>query len=78
MFAELASKLIGAKGRAGLLVPSGIASDDTTKDFFATVAENDRLIRLYDFENKKVFFPDVHASFKFCIINFGGEAVNSV
>jgi hypothetical protein len=21
---------------------------------------------LYDFENKKVFFPDVHASFKFC------------
>jgi hypothetical protein len=22
---------------------------------------------LYDFENKKVFFPDVHASFKFCV-----------
>ncbi len=25
---------------------------------------------LYDFENKKVFFPDVHASFKFCVLTF--------
>lgn len=75
VFAELASKLLGPHGRAGLLVPSGIASDDTTKAFFAKIAESDRLVRLYDFENKKVFFPEVHASFKFCIINFGGEAV---
>jgi len=29
---------------------------------------------LYDFENKKVFFPDIHASFKFCALVFGGEA----
>ncbi len=29
---------------------------------------------LYDFENKKVFFPDVHASFKFCILVAGGQA----
>ena len=28
---------------------------------------------MYDFENKKAFFPEVHASFKFCILNFGGE-----
>lgn len=75
VFAELASKLIAPNGRAGVLVPSGIASDDTTKAFFARVAENNRLIRLYDFENKKTFFPDVHASFKFCILNFGGENV---
>ena len=58
-----------------MLTPSGIASDKTTKDFFASVAETNRLIRLYDFENKRVFFPDVHASFKFCILNFGGQNV---
>ncbi len=23
---------------------------------------------MYDFENRKVFFPDVHASFKFCVM----------
>ncbi|NBC10955.1 MAG: N-6 DNA methylase, partial [Planctomycetes bacterium] len=73
-FAELASRIVAPAGRVGLLVPSGIASDKTTKDFFASIAEHDRLIRLYDFENKKVFFPEVHASFKFCILNFRGAA----
>ncbi len=32
-----------------------------------------RLVALYDFENRKVFFPDIHASFKFCALVFGGE-----
>jgi len=32
-----------------------------------------RLAALYDFENRKVFFPDIHASFKFCALIFGGE-----
>ena len=72
VFAELAYRLVAPHGRVGLLVPSGIATDLTTKDFFAAVAETKRLIRLYDFENKKNFFPDVHASFKFCILNYGG------
>ncbi len=77
IFAELAYRLVSPQGRVGLLTPSGIASDKTTKDFFAAIAESDRLIRLYDFENKKIYFPDVHASFKFCILNFGGEAVTT-
>ena len=53
VFAELAYQLVAPHGRVGLLVPSGIASDMTTKDFFAAIAESNRLIRLYDFENKK-------------------------
>jgi hypothetical protein len=76
VFAELAYQLVAPHGRVGLLTPSGIASDKTTKDFFAAVAESNRLIRLYDFENKKVFFPEVHASFKFCVLNFGGSALS--
>ncbi len=72
VFTERASQLVAPHGRVGMLVPSGIASDKTTKDFFGSIAESNRLIRLYDFENKKVFFPEVHASFKFCILNFGG------
>ncbi|NOG54443.1 MAG: N-6 DNA methylase [Planctomycetes bacterium] len=74
-FAELALKLVAANGRVGLLTPSGIASDLTTKDFFTAIASTDRLIRLYDFENRtKRFFPDVDGRFKFCILNFGGAA----
>jgi hypothetical protein len=76
IFAELASQLVAPHGRVGLLTPSGIASDKTTKDFFAAVAESNRLIRLYDFENRtKEFFPDVDGRFKFCILNFGGAKV---
>lgn len=74
VFAELAYRLVAPHGRVGLLVPSGIASDMTTKDFFAAVAESNRLIRLYDFENRlKKFFPEVDGRFKFCILTFGGE-----
>ncbi|MHB1037383.1 MAG: Eco57I restriction-modification methylase domain-containing protein [Pirellulales bacterium] len=74
VFAELAYRLVAPHGRVGLLVPSGIASDMTTKDFFAAVAEAKRLIRLFDFENRlKTFFPEVDGRFKFSILNFGGE-----
>ena len=59
------------EGVVGLLVPSGIASDKTSADFFKAVATEGRLRALYDFENKKVFFPDVHASFKFCVFVAG-------
>ncbi len=77
VFAELADSLVASKGRVGLLTPSGIASDKTTKDFFAAITETDRLIRLYDFENKKIYFPEVHAAFKFCIINYGGVDIRT-
>jgi hypothetical protein len=78
VFAELAYKIVAPHGRVGLLTPSGIASDKTTMDFFAAVAETNRLIRLYDFENRlKKFFPDVDGRFKFCILNFAGEGAKS-
>ena len=76
VFAELAYTLVAPHGRVGLLVPSGIASDNTTKDLFAAVAESNRLIRLFDFENRlKKFFPDADNRFKFCILNFAGGKV---
>jgi hypothetical protein len=74
VFAELASQLVAPHGRVGLLTPSGIASDKTTKDFFAAVAENNRLIRLYDFHNRKKIFQEVEGRLKFCILNFWGSS----
>ena len=46
VFAELASRLVAPHGRVGLLVPSGIASDMTTKYFFAAVAESTAMASL--------------------------------
>ena len=67
LFVERAMSLVNPDGVIGLLVPSGIASDKTAARFFRSVATKGRLRALYDFENKKVFFPAVHASFKFCV-----------
>ena len=67
LFVERAMALVKPEGMVGLLTPSGIASDKTASRFFKDVATEGRLKALYDFENKKVFFPDVHASFKFCV-----------
>lgn len=66
LFVERAMSLVKQNGYIGLIVPSGIASDKYAADFFKQIATEGRLKSLYDFENKKVFFPDVHASFKFC------------
>ena len=67
LFVERAITIVKPDGMVGLLTPSGIASDKTAARFFKGVSTQGRLRALYDFENKKVFFPDVHASFKFCI-----------
>ncbi|KIC55951.1 restriction endonuclease [Brevundimonas nasdae] len=70
LFVERALALVKPTGMVGLLVPSGIASDLSASVFFSSVAIDGHLKALYDFENRKVFFPDVHASFKFCVISF--------
>lgn len=74
-FAELALQLVSSRGRVGLLVPSGIASDNTTKDFFASLVDAKRLACLYDFENRRLIFPDVDNRFKFSILGFTGESL---
>jgi hypothetical protein len=73
LFVERAHALVKPGGMVGLLTPSGIASDLSASEFFRKVATGGHLKALYDFENKKVFFPDVHSSFKFCIIAFSPE-----
>ncbi len=77
LFVERGMSLVKPDGAVGLLVPSGIASDKTAARFFRSVATEGRLRALYDFENKKVFFPAVHASFKFCVFVAGRSGADS-
>ena len=64
--------LVAPDGLAGLLVPSGIATDDTTKEFFSELMQAKRLVSLYDFENATRYFEDVMVRFKFSALVFGG------
>ncbi len=73
LFVERAMRLAKPDGIVGLLTPSGIYADKTAARFFKSVSTSGRVGGLFDFENRKIFFPDVHASFKFCALIFGGE-----
>ena len=73
LFVERAMSLIKPDGFVGLLTPSGIYADKTAARFFKSVSTTGRVGGLFDFENKKIFFKDVHASFKFCALILGGE-----
>ncbi|HSV16122.1 MAG TPA: DNA methyltransferase [Tepidisphaeraceae bacterium] len=75
LFAELARQIVSPTGKVGLLVPSGIATDNTTKDFFADLMESKTLAALYDFENRKLIFPDVDGRFKFSVLLMNGAKV---
>ena len=74
LFVERSMRLLKPDGLVGLLTPSGICADKRAANFFKEVSTNGRVDCILDFVNGKVFFKDVHASFKFCILVFGGES----
>ncbi len=72
LFAELLCHLTGPKGRAGVIVPTGIATDVTTAPFFAWLVKDKRLFSLHDFQTGMGFFDRIgHARFKFCLLTMG-------
>jgi len=77
VFAELCRALNRVSGHSGIIVPSGIATDDTTKFFFQDLVQTSSLVSLFDFENRKGIFPAVHRSYKFCLLTAarGGEDI---
>ncbi len=56
----------------GLVMPSGIATNDSNKTFFARLIDENRLISLYSFENEEKIFA-IHHSFKFCLLTAGSQ-----
>ena len=69
-FARLAREGTGAlpTGRAGVIVPTGIATDSSTSAFFGDLVAKSRLAALYDFENREKLFPAVDSRVKFSIL----------
>ena len=75
LFAELFANL--ARERAGVIVPTGIATDATTAPFFAAQVGEGRLAKLVDFENSAPLFGGVHRSYKFCLLTLGRNEVTA-
>jgi hypothetical protein len=72
VFAELFSSILDTLGRFGAILPTGIATDDTTKLFFQQLVNRSRIVSLFDFENALPMFPNVHRSYKFSLLTITG------
>ena len=73
LFAEHFLNLKRERGRAGVIVPTGIATDATTAPFFGHLVSEQRLARLFDFENRAGLFPAVDSRMKFCLLTIGSN-----
>ena len=71
LFAEHFLRLIGPRGRSGVIVPTGIATDNSTKAYFDAISSGGRLVSLFDFENRAGLFPAVDSRMKFALLTLG-------
>lgn len=67
VFAETMRTVTSPEGAAGVITPTGLATDKTTAPFFANTLSNHRLYAFYDFENEAKIFHDVHNQMHFAI-----------
>jgi hypothetical protein len=73
IFSETARRLIAPTGKAGIIVPTGIATDDTCKKFFGDLIQSQTLSALIDFENSAPLFAGVHRSYKFSLLSISNQ-----
>ena len=74
LFAELC--LSFSKEAWGLVLPTGIAVNDSNKYFFSKLIDENRLISLYDFENREKLF-EIDSTIKFCLLTSGKAQTES-
>jgi hypothetical protein len=73
VFMELAMELVAVRGRCGLILQSGIATDDIMKPLFQALTSERRLVSFFDFVNLEGLFPGVHRTHPhFCLLTAAG------
>ncbi len=74
LFAEHCWRLLGPHGHSGFIVPSGIATDDNTKFYFQGLMRTQALVAMWEFENKRRYFPDATGgNVKFALVTLSGS-----
>lgn len=74
LFAETIMQIAAASGRAGFIVPTGIATDDSTKAFFSDIVSKHRLVRLLGLYEIRGWFKDTDDRKSFCLLTLGNAA----
>jgi hypothetical protein len=69
-FVEACRRLVRKGGRVGMIVPSGLATDDSMKALFRSLMETD-LLGWYGFHNCGRLFPGVQGNVTFGLLTLG-------
>ena len=72
VFAEHNWSMLASRGRAGFIVPSGIATEDTTKDYFHAIMTTGALRSMWEFENAGFFTAGRGHMLRFCLTTLSG------
>ncbi|ORV21096.1 restriction endonuclease [Mycolicibacterium conceptionense] len=72
VFAETMRTVTGPQGAAGIITPTGLATDKTTAPFFADTLSNQRLYAFYDFDNEAKIFRDIDHKNRFAVTTMTG------
>ncbi|MEH1907421.1 Eco57I restriction-modification methylase domain-containing protein [Nostoc sp.] len=80
VFTETVRKIISSTGRAGVIIPTGIATDSTTSKFFRNLVETSSLISFTGFKNSKMIFTGIkdYVTFGIVIIGYSESTFNSI
>src|SRR5229473_3120018 len=73
LFAELFANLAGPRGRAGVIVPTQIATADTTKEFFGSLITDRHLVSFFNFFEIRQWFVATDDRNPFGLLTIGSR-----
>ena len=74
LFAEHNWRVLAPRGCAGFIVPSGVATDSTTKDYFQAIVRSGALQSMWEFENEGFFTAGKGHMLRFSLTTLSGRA----
>ena len=73
LFAELFSVLYRKGGRSGVMVPTGIATNETTAPFFDYLVTSKKLVSLFSYSEIKAWFSGTKDNQSFSLVTLGNS-----
>ena len=67
LFAEHNRRVLAPRGCAGFIMPSGIVTDDTTKEYFQALLDASALASVHHFENESLVFKGLDHRYRFVL-----------
>ncbi|MFM6270302.1 MAG: Eco57I restriction-modification methylase domain-containing protein, partial [Dolichospermum sp.] len=77
LFVEQCVNLLSENGECGLVIPSGIYTDLGTKQLREMLFSKTKITGLFCFENRKAIFEGVDSRFKFVVLTFSMNGVET-